>query len=62
MIITPTTKNQVVLTQPGKTPNVTWDEANYTWDEADGSWDNPTLKTIPKDKNTLSITLKDKND
>ena len=54
-------KNTVTLTNDAKGPNTTWDEATYTWDNAVGTWDTPGTVISTENKNTVSLTLDNKN-
>lgn len=63
MSINPTleNKNTVTPTLEAKGPNTTWDEANYTWDNAVGTWDLPGTVVSVENKNSVSLTLENKN-
>ena len=59
--ITNESKNEITITNEGKSVGVTWDEATFPWSDADRTWDLPDPLSITNEsKNTLSISNESK--
>lgn len=61
MSITLQNKNSVSLTPQAKSDGRIWDNMNMTWDEVQGAWDNPVTTVVLENKNSVFLTLENKN-